>query len=44
MRRDSVAATGSALAVVLRGGWRVEVGRGFDAGTLQQLVHVLERV
>lgn len=40
----SVAATGSALAVVLRGGWRVEVGRGFDAGTLQQLVHVLERV
>jgi len=38
----SVAGTGSALAVVLRGGRRVEVGRGFDAGTLQQLVHVLE--
>lgn len=39
-----VAATGSALAVVLRGGRRVEVGRGFDAGTLEQLVHVLEGV
>jgi len=40
----SVAETGSALAVVLRGGRRVEVGRGFDAGTLEQLVHVLEGV
>jgi hypothetical protein len=40
----SVAATGSGLAVVLRGGRRVEVGRGFDAVTLQQLVHVLEGV
>jgi transposase-like protein len=40
----SVAGTGSALAVVLRGGRRVEVGRGFDAGTLEQLVHVLEGV
>ena len=38
------AATCSALAVVLRGGRRVEVGRGFDAGTLEQLVHVLEGV
>jgi transposase-like protein len=38
------AATGSSLAVVLRGGRRVEVGRGFDAGTLEQLVHVLEGV
>lgn len=38
------AATCSALAVVLRGGRRVEVGRGFDAGTLAQLVHVLEGV
>jgi hypothetical protein len=37
-------ATCSALAVVLRGGRRVEVGRGFDAGTLAQLVHVLEGV
>jgi hypothetical protein len=34
--------TASALAVVLRDGRRVEVGRGFDAGTLGQLVHVLE--
>jgi hypothetical protein len=34
----------SALAVVLRCGRRVEVGRGFDAGTLEQLVHVLEGV
>lgn len=39
-----VVATCSALAVVLRGGRRVEVGRGFDAGTLEQLVHVLEGV
>jgi hypothetical protein len=38
------ASTGSALAVVLRGGRRVEVGRGFDVGTLEQLVHVLEAV
>jgi hypothetical protein len=39
-----VAATCSALAVVLRGGRRVEVGLGFDAGILEQLVHVLEGV
>jgi hypothetical protein len=38
------AATCSALAVVLRGGRRVEVGRGFDARTLEQLVCVLEGV
>ena len=38
------AATDSALAVVLRGGRRIEIGRGFDAGTLEQLVHVLEGV
>ena len=38
------ASTDSALAVVLRGGRRIEVGRGFDAGTLEQLVHVLEEV
>jgi hypothetical protein len=37
-------ATCSALAVVLRDGRRVEVGRGFDARTLEQLVHVLEGV
>jgi hypothetical protein len=32
------------LTVMLRNGRRVEVGRGFDAGTLAQLVDVLERV
>ena len=32
----------SGLAVVLKGGRRIEVGRGFDAQTLQQLVSVLE--
>jgi hypothetical protein len=30
------------LAVVLTGGRRIEVGRGFDAQTLQQLVSLLE--
>ena len=38
----SIAATGSALAVVLSGGRRIEVGRGFDASALAQLVRVLE--
>lgn len=33
---------GSGLAVVLAGGRRIEVGRGFDAGTLEQLLRVLE--
>jgi hypothetical protein len=36
--------TGSALAVVLRGGRRIEVGGGFDTGALEQLVRVLEGV
>ena len=36
--RDS----GSDLTVVLPGGARIEVKRGFDAGTLRQLVEVLE--
>ena len=35
-------ATGSALAVVLRNGRRIEVGRGFDASALEQLVRLLE--
>ena len=39
-----IAATGSALAVVLRGGRRIEVGRGFDNSALEQLVRVLEGV
>jgi hypothetical protein len=40
----TIAGTGSALAVVLRGGRRIEVGRGFDTGALEQLVRVLEGV
>ncbi len=37
------AAAGSGLAVALSGGRRIEVGRGFDARTLVQLLGVLER-
>ena len=33
---------GSELTVVLHGGRRIEVKSGFDAGTLRQLVTVLE--
>jgi len=33
----------SGLAVVLRDGRRIEVGHGFDAGTLQRLLAVVER-
>jgi hypothetical protein len=32
----------SGLAVLLSGGHRIEVTRGFDAGTLRQLMTVLE--
>ena len=39
-----MAASGSALAVVLRSGRRIEVERGFDTGVLEQLVRVLEGV
>jgi hypothetical protein len=39
-----IAGTGGALAVVLRGGRRIEVGHGFDTGALEQLVRVLEGV
>ena len=35
--------TSSGLAVALRGGRRIEVGCGFDARTLAQLLGVLER-
>ena len=38
------ATVGSALAVVLRGGRRIEVGLGFDTSSLEQLVRVLEGV
>lgn len=34
---------GAELTVVLAGGRRIEVQRGFDTGTLQQLVAALER-
>ena len=35
---------GGELVVLLSSGRRIEVKRGFDAGTLRQLVTVLERV
>lgn len=34
---------GSGLAVKSAGGWRIEIGRGFDPVTLAQLLRVLER-
>ena|SRR5437660_8019555 len=37
-----IGTTGSVLTVVLRSGRRIEVGRGFDAGALAQLVRLLE--
>jgi hypothetical protein len=36
--------SGVELAVLLSSGRRIEVKRGFDAGTLRQLVAVLEQV
>jgi transposase-like protein len=41
-RTESKAASGG-LAVVLSRGRRIEVSRGFDAGTLARLLDVLER-
>ena len=35
---------GSGVALSLAGGRRIEVGRGFDAATLVQLLGLLERV
>ncbi len=35
---------GTELVVMLAGGRRIEVKRGFDSGTLRQLVATLERV
>ena len=35
---------GSGLAVALPSGRRIEIGRGFDAHTLAQLMGVLERL
>ncbi len=40
--RDSGA--GGGLTLALRGGRRIEVGRGFDAATLARLLGVLERI
>ncbi len=34
----------SGLAVLVGGGRRIEIGRGFDAGTLRQLVLALEEI
>lgn len=39
---DTVASSGLALA--LPGGRRIEIGRGFDAHTLRQLLGVLDRI
>jgi transposase-like protein len=36
--------TSSGLALALGGGRRIEIGRGFDARTLRQLVTALERI
>jgi hypothetical protein len=33
----------SGLALLAAGGWRIEVGRGFDADTLKRLLGVMER-
>jgi hypothetical protein len=41
---DSVAGRDGALVVELRNGRRIEVCRGFDAGTLERLVAVLDKV
>jgi hypothetical protein len=34
----------SGLALALPKGWRIEIGRGFDTNTLQQVVRVLEQI
>jgi hypothetical protein len=39
-----VARRDGALVVELRGGRRIEVCRGFDAGTLERLLTILDRV
>ena len=42
--RDAELASSCGLAVVLGRGRRIAVSAGFDAATLQRLVHVLERM
>jgi hypothetical protein len=41
---NSIGGRDGALVVELRSGCRIEVRRGFDAGTLERLVTVLDRV
>jgi hypothetical protein len=41
---NRVAGRHGALVVELRSGRRIEVCRGFDAGTLERLLAVLDRV
>ena len=43
MAESEPGAIGSGLSVVLSAGRRIEVGRGFDAATLEPLLTVLER-
>ena len=40
---DRKSRANSGVALALPGGWRIEVGRGFDAHTLMQLLGVLEQ-
>jgi len=41
---DGIGGCDGALVVELRSGRRIEVRRGFDAGTLERLLGVLDRV
>ena len=43
-RKGLDAGAGSGLGLALPRGWRIEIGRGFDAGTLRQLVRALEQI
>jgi hypothetical protein len=42
-KQPEASAPASGLAVVVAKGRRIEVGRGFDATTLEQLLGLLER-
>jgi len=41
---EPASSASSRLALVLGSGRRIEIGPGFDAGTLRQLLSVLERI
>ena len=43
-RKGLDAGASSGLALALPRGWRIEIGRGFDAGTLRQLVRTLQQI